>query len=446
MRLSCLFGGARLRSRTLKALVVLGAVLALASIMAESASATFPAPNPVTGWYIGQSVSGTVDFHPNDHEGIQGVTCVLSNNTIVGQFIGASFNDPSPVPVTVFGDSTDVPGLFSPVGFQRETVVTCTGTLLEQNQICIFGICTYIPGSYSPAGPATARAFLHIDHSPPVNVTATPSTNPNANGWYSAPATVHFDGSDPHSGTFNPILLTSLCHSGSPFGPGGPGQSIGPPDGTAKTIAGGCLNNAGLSSGFGQTILFYNYDATAPTLSPTVSPNPVLRGASATASANAGDNLSGVASSSCGAVDTSALGSFSVSCDATDKAGNSNSASASYQVVLGFAGFFQPVDMDNTNVAKAGQTIPLKFRVSDANGPVTDLSTVSARVQGISCDLGDTLDQIEEYAQGASGLQNLGGGAYQFNWATPKSYASSCKTLHLDVGGSDHTADFRFTK
>jgi hypothetical protein len=86
------------------------------------------------------------------------------------------------------------------------------------------------------------------------------------------------------------------------------------------------------------------------------------------------------------------------------------------------------------------------FNVTDANGPVTDLSTVSASVQGVSCDLGDTLDQIEEYSQGASGLQNLGGGAYQFNWATPKSYASSCKTLHLDVGGSDHTADFRFTK
>jgi hypothetical protein len=145
-------------------------------------------------------------------------------------------------------------------------------------------------------------------------------------------------------------------------------------------------------------------------------------------------------------VDTSVLGSFSVSCNATDDAGNSNSASASYNVVPDFEGFFQPVDMGNTNVAKAGQTIPLKFTVADANGPVTDLSSVSASVQGVSCDLGDTDDQIEEYAQGASGLQNLGGGAYQFNWATPKSYASSCKTLHLDVGGSDHAADFRFTK
>ena len=61
--------------------------------------------------------------------------------------------------------------------------------------------------------------------------------------------------------------------------------------------------------------------------------------------------------------------------------------------------------------------------------------------------LGDTSDQIEEYAAGGSGLQNKGGGDYQFNWQTPKSYASSCKLLSVDVGdGVDHTANFRFTK
>jgi hypothetical protein len=89
------------------------------------------------------------------------------------------------------------------------------------------------------------------------------------------------------------------------------------------------------------------------------------------------DNLSGFASSSCDPVDTSAVGSFNVSCSATDKAGNSNSASAGYTVSLGFDGFFQPVDMNNTNVAKAGQTIPVKFNVADGNGPVTNLGSVS---------------------------------------------------------------------
>ena len=422
-----LCGGLRLRSHTVKTLVVLGAVLALASIAVGSASATFSSPNGQNGWYVASSVTGTVDFHPAGHEGIQNVTCKLSNNTTVGLFFGPSFGPTTtPVQVTVSGDSANPGG----------TVVTCTGTLLQENQTCIFGACFYT-GTYSPAGPAVEVVTLHIDNSRPINVTAAADTSPNANGWYNAPHTVTFSGSDPNSGI-------DFCDSGFPFGPDGAGQSIGPPDGSFKTITGGCVNMAGVPSL--PTDFHYYYDATAPTLSPTVSPNPVLRGGSATASPHAGDNLSGVASSSCGAVDTSELGSFSVGCNATDKAGNSNSASASYQVVLDFDGFFQPVDVDKTNMAKAGQTIPLKFNVADANGPVTDLSSVSASVQGVSCDLGDTLDQIEEYSQGASGLQNLGGGAYQFNWATPKSYASSCKTLHLDVGGNDHTADFRFTK
>jgi hypothetical protein len=263
--------------------------------MVGSASATFPPPNPLNGWYTTPSVSGSVDFVSNDHEGVENVTCRLSNNTIVGQFVGQSF-DFVGVPVTVFGDSTDVPGLFSPVGFQRETAVTCTGTLLEQNQICVFGFCTYIPGSYSPAGPAVARAFLHIDHSPPVNVTAIASADPNANGWYNAPATVSFSGSDPNSGTIDPISHINLCHSGSPFGPGVAGQSIGPPDGSFKQIFGGCANAAGLRSG---VTLVYYFDGTKPIISAAATTLPNSNGwynGNVEVAFTCSDNLSGIAS------------------------------------------------------------------------------------------------------------------------------------------------------
>ena len=177
----------------------------------------------------------------------------------------------------------------------------------------------------------------------------------------------------------------------------------------------------------------------------------MLRGAAATASPNPGSDLSGIApgDASCDPVDTSTPGTHTVGCTATDRAGNTTTAQASYDVVLGFTGFAAPVDNAIVNVAKAGQTVPLKFHVSDANGPVTDLSadSVSVSVVGAACDLGDTSDQVEEYAAGESGLQNLGDGNYQFNWKTPKSYASSCKTLSVDVGDDvDHTAEFRFTK
>ncbi|MFZ0324799.1 MAG: hypothetical protein WAN48_11800, partial [Actinomycetes bacterium] len=115
-------------------------------------------------------------------------------------------------------------------------------------------------------------------------------------------------------------------------------------------------------------------DTAGPTLAPTVSPSSVVIGGSATASPNATDTVSGVASSSCGAVDTSAAGSFTVPCTATDKAGNTANGSASYTVGATFGGFLSP--LPKTTLAKSSSTIPVKFTLRDANGPLS--STVAA--------------------------------------------------------------------
>jgi hypothetical protein len=190
-------------------------------------------------------------------------------------------------------------------------------------------------------------------------------------------------------------------------------------------------------------------DATAPTLAPSVAPDPVLIGGSAVASPKASDDLSGVASESCDAVDASSVGSKSLTCMATDNAGNTTEQLVSYTVVFAFDGFFDPVsNPDVINLAKAGQTIPLKWRLLDVDGvPVADLAAATTTVENLSCGLEPTGNEVAEDASGASGLQNLGGGYYQYNWKTPKSYANSCKTLKLDLGeGVVHTADFKFTR
>ena len=114
-----------------------------------------------------------------------------------------------------------------------------------------------------------------------------------------------------------------------------------------------------------------------------------------------------------------------------------------------FIGFEGPVEADPVrNVVKAGQGVPLKWRVLDAAGaPITDLAAASVSVKALSCSTGSTEDQLAETATGASGLQNLGDGYYQLNWKTPRSYANSCKTMRLDIGdGVLHTALFRFTR
>lgn len=190
-------------------------------------------------------------------------------------------------------------------------------------------------------------------------------------------------------------------------------------------------------------------DATPPSLSPSVSPNPVLLNGSATATPNASDDESGLASSSCDPVVTATPGSLNTKCTATDNAGNQNVVSAGYTVAYGFTGFAQPVSGGGVlNEARAGRGIPLKWRLIDANGdPVTTLTAVSLSVTSLACGEGVTIDLAGELAQGKSGLQNLGDGNYQYNWSTPASYANSCKTLHLDLGdGNPQTALFKFTR
>lgn len=114
-----------------------------------------------------------------------------------------------------------------------------------------------------------------------------------------------------------------------------------------------------------------------------------------------------------------------------------------------FVGFGQPIDNGAVlNRVKAGQAIPVKWRILDRSGlPILTLASARITVGSLSCASGSTIDQIEEVASGSSGLQNLGNGYYQVNWKSPTTYANSCKTMHLDIGdGVAHDALFQFTK
>lgn len=126
-----------------------------------------------------------------------------------------------------------------------------------------------------------------------------------------------------------------------------------------------------------------------------------------------------------------------------DDDGGSHTLTHVLLVKYDFDGFYAPVDRPNTmNVSKAGQAIPLKWTLKNANGaPVTDLATVTVRAVSIGCALGSTTDLVEEYASGSSGLQNFGDGRYQFNWKTPTTYAGSCKSIELvfAAGGVSYT-------
>src|SRR6185295_9418541 len=78
---------------------------------------------------------------------------------------------------------------------------------------------------------------------------------------------------------------------------------------------------------------------------------------------------SGIAAQSCGAVNTSTVGAKTVTCTATDNAGNIATASAPYQVIFNFTGFFDPVkNLPIMNQMNAGRAVPLKFSLGGNQG------------------------------------------------------------------------------
>jgi hypothetical protein len=293
-------------------------------------------------------------------------------------------------------------------------------------------------------------SYVLPDTTPPVTtITLSPAAPDGGDGWYRSAVGVSVVSTDVASG-----VAQTRCVLDPPTVPTGfadlPASdcavtSIGS-DGD-HTIYAGSRDVAGNVSALASAAL--RIDRTPPSLAPVVSPATVALNSSATADPGASDTGSGLASSSCDAVTTATAGSRTVECRATDVAGNTTTVQVPYTVVGNrFAGFFSPVDVDAVNVAKAGRTIPLKWRVTDPAGvPVSDLTGVSVSVASLPCQLSETHDLPVESAAGGSGFQNLGDGYYQFNWQTPKAYAGSCKTLRVDIGdGIARTAQFHFTR
>ena len=210
-----------------------------------------------------------------------------------------------------------------------------------------------------------------------------------------------------------------------------------------------CTDNAGNT--VTQIVNGINIDKTAPTLSPSVSPNPIEQNGSATASPNASDGLSGVASSSCGPVVTSQVGTFSVTCQATDWAGNTATKSVNYVVKspFNFSGFQSPIVLGTLNSRTAGAAVPVKFSVGGNKG-LNILAAGSPTSKLLTCPAGATVTPATETTTSSNGggLQyNASTDTYTYVWKTEKSWAGTCRTLVLKLtDGIEHTADFQFKK
>jgi hypothetical protein len=121
-------------------------------------------------------------------------------------------------------------------------------------------------------------------------------------------------------------------------------------------------------------------------------------------------------------------------------------------------GFFAPIDMPQPTVvvwnsAQAGQTVPVKWRLTKNGVPVSDPASFLSEPGGLfsypincsSCE-GSVDLSIEVYEPGNSSLAYKGDGLWQFNWQTLKAYKGSCRVMFVRFrdGTVSATVNFKF--
>ena len=91
--------------------------------------------------------------------------------------------------------------------------------------------------------------------------------------------------------------------------------------------------------------------------------------------ASAVDNVDGVRSVTCKPASgtTFPLGTTTVTCSATDKAKNVGKATFKVNVTLSWSGFQPPIKPDGTSSFKKGTSVSVKFKLTGASAPITDL-------------------------------------------------------------------------
>jgi hypothetical protein len=182
------------------------------------------------------------------------------------------------------------------------------------------------PVTYTPAAvaiPSGAGAEIVVGNSIARNDTIPPASSPTlvgtggANGWFRSDVTVTWNWSDnPGGAGIDPLRC--------------PSSSTSTGEGQAVVVRAACFDLAGNQATAAVTV---QVDKTPPLLAPAVMPNPVAMNKPATAAPGASDLVSGVANQACEEPATNSAGSKSVTCTATDGAGNTATGTAGYTVV-----------------------------------------------------------------------------------------------------------------
>ena len=244
-----------------------------------------------------------------------------------------------------------------------------------------------------------------------------------------------------NNGSFETSGQTATWSAAALDGPGGP-----------YTVTVRVTDPDGFSAEATSTVTVVNV---APVVAvPTLSASPSLEGQAVVAAAsfndagpsdgpftctvNYGDGSGALAGVVSGTTCTgpshvySTFGSYTVTVAVTDKDAATGTRSTTQDVNFSFTGFLQPVDnLPVVNGVKAGQAIPLKFKLGGNKG-LSILSSVTAALANCSTGVSDDLSPADAATAGNSALQyDAGTGTYIYVWKTDKAWAGQCRLLTL---------------
>lgn len=146
---------------------------------------------------------------------------------------------------------------------------------------------------------------------------------------------------------------------------------------------------------------------------------------------------------------TFAPGDTTVTCTATDAAGNIGTGSFVVSVLYAWSGVLQPINSDGQSIFKAGRTVPVKFALTGASSEVTDLTATLSWLKTSSLVEGDVLEEVSTALAPTEGnlfRYDSTAGQYIFNWST-KGLAKGTYMLTISLGdGAVHTVDVSLSR
>ena len=271
----------------------------------------------------------------------------------------------------------------------------------------------------------TKNQTIKIDKTPP-NIDGAPTTSPNANGWYKSDVLVHFTASDAMSGVGSVTPDTTLSA-----------------EGVSQSVTGTAMDKAGNSNS--ATVSGINIDKTSPqiTINTPASGGMYLLNQALSADWSVADSLSGIASAtgtlpSGATIDTGTVGTKTFTVTATDIASNTATQTSSYTIAYNFLGILPPIRTDGSSIFNLGRTVPVKFRIADANGNYVSTATATLTYQLITNDILGTVEEAVSTSAASEGntFRNSTDNHYIFNLGTS---GMSTGTYQLNINLDDGT-------